>query len=53
MSLVKSTPINVDETGGDRLKQGFLSQETWFVYVCHSKGEWAKQNIQVPLNGVW
>jgi hypothetical protein len=41
---------------GRRLvKDGFLSLgtiETWIVYVCHSGGEWAKPNIEVPLNGV-
>jgi hypothetical protein len=30
------------------VKEGFLSIETigtWIVYVCHSEGEWARQNI--------
>jgi hypothetical protein len=42
---------------GRRLvKEGFLSLETietWIVYVCNSEGEWARQKIDVPLNGVW
>jgi hypothetical protein len=39
---------------GRRLvKEGFLSLDTWIVYVCHSVVEWARQNIEVPLNGVW
>jgi hypothetical protein len=25
---------------------------TWIVYVCHSAGRWARQNIEVPLNRV-
>ena len=37
MSLVKSTSISVDE--------GEETLETWIVYMCHSEGEWAKQNI--------
>jgi hypothetical protein len=40
--------------GRRRVKEGFLSLETietWIVYVCHF--EWATQNIEVPLNGVW
>jgi hypothetical protein len=30
------------------IKEGFSSLETiepWIVYVCHSEGEWARQNI--------
>ena len=47
ISPVKSTSISVDE---DRrhVKEGFLSLETietWIVYLCHSEGEWARQNI--------
>jgi hypothetical protein len=26
--------------------------ETQIVYVCHSEGEWTRQNILVPLNEV-
>ena len=26
--------------------------ETWIVYVCHLDGECARQNTEVPLNGV-
>jgi hypothetical protein len=40
---------------GRRQVKGFLSIETietWIVYVCHSEGEWARQNIEVPLNRV-
>jgi hypothetical protein len=32
---------------------GLLSLVTWTVYVCQSEGEWAQQNIAVPLNAVW
>jgi hypothetical protein len=42
--------------GRRQVKEGFLSLdtiETWIVYVCHSEGERARQNIEVPLNGVW
>jgi hypothetical protein len=39
--------------GRKPVKEGFLSFETWIVYVCHSESEWARQNIKVPLNGVW
>jgi hypothetical protein len=42
--------------GKRQLKESFLSlktTETWIVYVCHSEGEWARQNIEVPLNRVW
>jgi hypothetical protein len=31
-----------------QIKEGFLSLETieaWIVYVCHSEGECARQNI--------
>jgi hypothetical protein len=38
------------------VKEGFFrleTIETWVVYVCHSEGEWARQNIEVPLNRVW
>ena len=55
MSPVKSTSISVDE-GGRQVKEGFLSLEkieTWIVYVCHSEGEQARQNIEVPLNRIW
>ena len=41
MSLVK---ISVD----GQVKEGFLSlkkNETWIVYVCHSEGEWARQQM--------
>jgi hypothetical protein len=31
--------------GRRHVKEGFLSLETWIVYVCHLKGEWARQNI--------
>ena len=37
-----------------QVKQGFLSFETietWIVYVCDSEGKWARQNLEVPLNG--
>ena len=40
-------------TGRRQVKEGFLSLETietWIVYVCHSEGEQARQNIYVPLN---
>jgi hypothetical protein len=36
--------------------EGFLSLEnieTRIVYVPFKKGEWARQNIEVPLNRVW
>jgi hypothetical protein len=39
-----------------QVKEGFLSLEsieTRIVYVCHTEGEWARQNIEVTLNGVW
>jgi hypothetical protein len=42
--------------GRRQVKEGFLSLETTetrIVYVCHSEGEWARQNIEVPLNRVW
>ena len=45
ISLAKSTSISVDE--GEETK-GFLSLEifeTWIVCMCHSEGEWARQNI--------
>ena len=53
MSPVKSTSISVDE---GEVKEGVLSLETvelWSVYVCHSEGEWARQQIEAPLNGGW
>jgi hypothetical protein len=34
--------------GKRQVEEGFLSLETietWTVYVCHSVGEWARQNI--------
>jgi hypothetical protein len=34
--------------GRRQVKEGFLSLEkieTWIAYVCHSKGEWARQKI--------
>jgi hypothetical protein len=34
--------------GKRQVKEGFLSLEIierWIVYVCHSEGEWARQNI--------
>jgi hypothetical protein len=42
--------------GRRQVEEGFLSLETietWIVYVCHSEGEWARENIDVPLNRVW
>jgi hypothetical protein len=48
MSPVKSTSVSVDEEGRRQVKEGFLSLdaiETWIVYVCHSEGEWTRQNI--------
>jgi hypothetical protein len=30
----------------------FETIETWTVYVSHSEVEWARQNIEVPLNRV-
>jgi hypothetical protein len=53
------SPVKSTSRGGFnplRVKEGFLSLETTdtgIVYVCHSEGEWARQNIEVPLNGVW
>jgi hypothetical protein len=41
--------------GRRHVKEGFLSLETietWIVYVCQSEPEWARQTIEVPLNGV-
>ena len=49
MSLVKSTSISVDE----REETGLLSQLRDGLCGCLSEGEWATQNIYVPLNGVW
>jgi hypothetical protein len=40
--------------GRRQVKEGLLSlatAETWTVYVYHSEGEWARQKIEVPLNG--
>jgi hypothetical protein len=31
--------------GRRQVKEGFLSLETWIVYVCHSEGEWTRQKI--------
>jgi hypothetical protein len=31
--------------GRRQVKEGFLSIETWMVYVYHSEAEWARQNI--------
>jgi hypothetical protein len=31
--------------GRRQVEEGVLSLETWIVYVCHSEGEWARQNI--------
>jgi hypothetical protein len=28
-----------------QVKEGFVSLEAWFVYVCHSVDEWARQKI--------
>jgi hypothetical protein len=42
--------------GRRQVKEGFLSLETietWIVYVLHLEAEWARQKIEVPLNGVW
>jgi hypothetical protein len=42
--------------GRRQVKEGCLSIETietWTVYVCHSDGEWARQKIEVLLNGIW
>jgi hypothetical protein len=42
--------------GRRQVKEGFLSLETIetrIVYVCHSEGEWERQNISKPLNGEW
>jgi hypothetical protein len=42
--------------GRRQVKEGFLSletSETWVLFECHSEGEWARQNIYVPLSGVW
>jgi hypothetical protein len=42
--------------GRRQAKEGFLhleTIETWIVYLYYSEGEWARQNIYVPLNGVW
>jgi hypothetical protein len=39
--------------GRRQVKEGFSSLETfdtWIVYVCHSEGEWARQEIEVSLN---
>ena len=39
---------SVQMKGRWQVKEGFLSLEnieTWIVYVCHSEGEWAIQNI--------
>jgi hypothetical protein len=33
------------------VNEGFLNLDTWIVYVHHSEGEWARQIIEVPLNG--
>jgi hypothetical protein len=48
MSLVKSTSISLEEGEETCKKKTFLSLktiETWMVYVCHSEGDWEKQNI--------
>jgi hypothetical protein len=39
--------------GRRQVKEGFLSLETWIVCMYYSEGEWARQKILVPLNGVW
>jgi hypothetical protein len=40
--------------GRRRVKEGFLSFETIETWiVCHSEVEWARQIIEVPLNGMW
>jgi hypothetical protein len=31
--------------GRRQVKEGFVSLETWIVYVCHSEGEWARQKM--------
>ena len=41
--------------GGDSLKKDFQSLErieTWIVYVYHSEGEWARQNIYAFEQGM-
>ena len=48
MSLIKSTSISVDEGEETGKKYIFIrleTIETWIVYVCHSEGECARQNI--------
>jgi hypothetical protein len=48
MSLVKSSGDSVEMKRRTQAKEGFLGLETietWIVYVCHSEGEWARQNI--------
>jgi hypothetical protein len=42
--------------GRRTVKEGFLSirtTETLIVYVGQAEGEWARQKIGVPLNGMW
>jgi hypothetical protein len=37
------------------VKEGFLSLDnilTWTVYVCHSEGEWARQDLSVIEQGM-
>ncbi|KAK6305474.1 hypothetical protein J4Q44_G00242540 [Coregonus suidteri] len=38
--------------GRRQVKEGFLSLETWIVYVCHSDGERARQNVSVFERGM-
>jgi hypothetical protein len=42
--------------GRRQVKEGFQSLEkieTWIVYVCHSEGEWARQNICDKNCNLW
>jgi hypothetical protein len=32
--------------------EGFLSLETWIVFVCHSEGEWARQYLSAFERGM-
>jgi hypothetical protein len=41
--------------GRRHVKESFLcleTIETWIVYMCHSEGEWAGQNVSVKTHFV-
>jgi hypothetical protein len=37
--------VDEGEETGLRRFLSLKTSETWIVYVCHSEGEWARQNI--------